>query len=53
MGHCKPFYGVEEVLDTIKEIAKVDEKINALAIEREELVKKLEKQIKEINTIKD
>jgi hypothetical protein len=36
-----PYYGVKSILSIVKEIAKIDEKINVLAIEREQLVTKL------------
>ena len=48
-----PFYGTEGLFDIIDKITKVDEKINELAIEREEYVKALKKEIKKINTNKD
>lgn len=47
---CPPFYGKETVMNLIDKISKIDEKINALAIEREEYVADLKKEIKESTT---
>lgn len=41
-----PYYDEKTEQELIKEIAKHDEKINALFVERVELVKALEKKIK-------
>lgn len=50
---CPPLYGIQSIIDKIDEIAKVDEKINELAIVREALVKDLKEEIKKANTVKD
>ena len=50
---CPPSYGIKDALRIIKDISKIDEKINELAIEREKYVKDLEKEIQKINTDKD
>ena len=41
-----PFYKAQELMEKIEEITKLDEKINALLIEREELVTNLKEAIK-------
>ena len=43
---CPPYYGVEDAESIIDKIAVVDEKINALFIEREKYVEDLKKAIK-------
>lgn len=43
---CPPLYGKEDALAIIDEITKIDEKINALLIEREAKVENLKKSIK-------
>lgn len=48
-----PLYGTDDAIKIIEKIAKVDEKINELAIEREGYVKTLKEQIKKLNKIKD
>ena len=48
-----PWYGTEGLLDIANKITKIDEKINELAIEREEYVEDFKKEIKKLNTIKD
>lgn len=45
-----PYYGVKSILSIIEDIAKVDEKINVLAIEREHLVTKLKEAIEKENS---
>lgn len=47
---CPPFYNVQSIMDKIEEISKIDEKINALLIEREELVTNLKEAIKKENS---
>ena len=46
-----PFYKVQELMEKIEEISKVDEKINALLIEREQLVTDLKEAIKKENSV--
>lgn len=48
-----PYYGTDDAVKIIEKIAKVDEKINELAIEREGYVKTLKAEIKKLNKIKD
>lgn len=43
---CPPFYNMQSIMEKIEEITKLDEKINALLIEREELVTNLKEAIK-------
>ena len=47
---CPPFYSVQTIMEKIDEISKLDEKINALLIEREQLVTDLKEAIKKANT---
>ena len=47
-----PFYYIEDVMKTIEHIAKIDEDINVLAIKREEYVKTLKEQIKNLDLTK-
>ena len=47
-----PAYGIEQIMTKIDKIAKIDEKINALLIEREEYVKDLKDAIKKENSAK-
>lgn len=49
---CPPFYGKADIFDIIAKISKVDEKINELAIEREQYVKDLEEKVKEVRNTK-
>lgn len=44
---CPPYYGTEKAVDIIDKIAKLDEKINELLIEREKYVADLKETIKE------
>lgn len=48
-----PLYGYESILDKFDKISAIDEKINELAIEREELVKAVKEEIKKANSVKD
>ena len=50
-----PFYSIQSIVDKIDEISKIDEKINALLIEREKYVTDLKEAIKKENSaeIKD
>lgn len=48
---CPPFYNVQSIMEKIEEISKVDEKINALLIEREQLVTDLKEAIKKENSV--
>lgn len=48
-----PYYGTDDAVKIIEKIAKVDEKINELAIEREGYVKTLKAEIKKLHKIKD
>ena len=41
-----PLYSIQSIIDKIDEISKIDEKINALLIEREQLVTNLKEAIK-------
>ena len=41
-----PLYGEETIINKVDKITKIDEKINALLIEREEAVEDLKKSIK-------
>ena len=51
MGHAfPPFYGVEDVMKKIEKIAKLDEKINELLIERESYVADLKEAIEKQNS---
>lgn len=50
---CPPFYGTEDIIAKIDEISKIDEKINALLIEREQLVTDLKEAIEKENSIKN
>lgn len=50
--HMPPLYGKADVFDIIAKISKVDEKINKLAIEREQYVKDLEEKVKEVRNTK-
>lgn len=52
-GTCPPFYGTEDIIAKIDEISKIDEKINALLIEREQLVTDLKEAIEKENSIKN
>lgn len=45
-----PFYSLQTIMEKVDEIAKLDEKINALFIEREQLVTDLKEAIKKANT---
>lgn len=45
-----PLYGVEDVIKKIDKIAKIDEKINALLIERESYVADLKEAIAKENS---
>lgn len=45
-----PFYSVQTIMEKIDEISKLDEKINALLIEREQLVTDLKESIKKENS---
>ena len=47
-----PFYGIEQIVAKIDKIAKLDEKINELLIEREEYVKDLKEAIEKENSKK-
>ena len=47
---CPPFYSVQTIMEKIDEISKLDEKINALLIEREQLVTDLKESIKKENS---
>jgi len=47
-----PFYGKADIFDIINKISKVDEKINELAIEREQYVKDLKEKIEEARNSK-
>lgn len=47
---CPPFYSIQSITQKVEEISKIDEKINALLIEREELVTNLKEAIKKENT---
>lgn len=44
---AKPYYGTETIMAQVEEIAKLDEKINELLIEREQYVETLKKAIEE------
>lgn len=44
------FYSLQTIMEKVDEIAKLDEKINALFIEREQLVTDLKEAIKKANT---
>ena len=44
---CPPLYGTENIVNKIDKIAKLDEKINALLIERETEYDALKKAIKD------
>lgn len=46
---CPPYYGIEAILDKVKDILKIDEKINSLFIEREKAVEELMKAVDEEN----
>lgn len=48
---CPPFYKAQELMEKIEEITKLDEKINALLIEREELVTNLKEAIEKENSV--
>lgn len=48
---CPPFYNVQSIMEKIEEISKVDEKINALLIEREQLVTYLKEAIEKENSV--
>lgn len=50
---CPPLYGIEDIMSMIDNISKVDEKINALLIEREQLVTDLKEAIEKENSIKN
>ena len=45
-----PFYNIQTIMEKVDEITKVDEKINALLIEREQLVTDLKEAIKKENS---
>lgn len=45
-----PLYSVQSILDKIDEISKIDEKINALLIEREKYVATLKEAIEKENS---
>lgn len=45
-----PFYSIQTIIEKVDEITKVDEKINALLIEREQLVTDLKEAIKKENS---
>ena len=45
-----PFYGVEDVMKKIDKIAKIDEKINELLIERESYVADLKEAVEKENS---
>ena len=51
MGHIRPLYGTEDAVEIMDKISVIDEKINELAIKREEYVKTLKEKIKETNNI--
>lgn len=46
-----PFYRAEDAVAIIEKIAKLDEQINALFIERESYVATLKEKIKEIDAV--
>ena len=48
-----PFYGVESIEKKIDKISEIDEKINALAIEREKYVADLKEETKKTFANKD
>lgn len=45
-----PLYSIQSIVDKIDEISKIDEKINALLIEREKYVTDLKEAIKKENS---
>ena len=45
-----PYYGVEDVVKKIEKIAKLDEKINELLVERESYVEDLKEAIAKENS---
>lgn len=47
---CPPLYSIQSIVDKIDEISKIDEKINALLIEREKYVTDLKEAIKKENS---
>lgn len=51
--YCPPLYGKADIYDIIDRISKVDEKINELAIEREQYVKDLKEKLEEARNSKD
>ena len=50
---CPPLYNIEEIMDKVNEITKIDEQINELLIKREVKVENLKKAIAEANTTKN
>ena len=44
-----PLYGVEDLVKKVEKITEIDEKINALAIEREKYVEALKEELKKTN----
>ena len=48
-----PLYSKADIFDVINKISKVDEKINELAIEREQYVKDLKEKVEEVRNNKD
>ena len=46
-----PLYSIQSIIDKIDEISKIDEKINALLIEREKYVTDLKEAIKKENSV--
>lgn len=47
---CPPLYSIQSIIDKIDEISEIDEKINALLIEREKYVTDLKEAIKKENS---
>lgn len=50
---CPPLYNIEEIMDKVNEITKIDEQINELLIKREIKVENLKKAIAEANKTKN